>query len=476
MTLRTALLCVIASVAIASPLRSQARIWQPDDRVTISAFGHVVALAYNRRHLFAATPNGLEIYDVALRRWDLPSTIEDGYPVHEQPAALVYDRSQGGVWLLTASGNAYLRSDLGGRWDMRAPFAVPRELIERARSSAEADPAWRVLRGTVSLDPTGRRWPVTRIVDAETRGLYWVGTAGGNIIRADTRSLASEWLSYGTLSRGVGALAIGRAGDIWLGGDGQGPREGIAHGDRDLQRWTLYDAFTARAPRRQINRILVGDTVWTAAVDGVHLLPEGARSWRRIEDLPDDHVRSLERTAHGVWAGTSRGLALIDVVSLRTRWRGLEGRRINGLAARNDTLWIATHIGLWIAVSDGNDVRVAEAPGIAEHAWLRMRINSVARVGGGIAALANNRVYVFESTWADNLVPQARAPHDLRSSGESLFILGRDGVEEFNFTTKVSTYLSIPFDIPEGPVRDAARTGEFVWVATPMGATRLRLP
>lgn len=479
MRTRTFVLCLAALCALASRAAGQSRLWNPDERITISSFGEVLAIAYDRRNVYAATPNGLEIYDAVARRWLMPSTLEDRYPMFERPVALAYDRSQGGLWLLAASGNVYLRSDLSGVWDMRAPFDVPRELIAR-RSAAESDPAWRVMRGTVTLDPAGRRWPVTAIADSEVPGIYWVGTAGGNIIRADTRTLSGEWLSFGTLSRGVNAIAVAADGGLWFGGDGLGPRQGITQADRDLQRWTSYESVAARAPRRNVNRILTGDTIWAAAADGVFLLPEGARSWRRIEErdgLPDDYVRSLERTSHGIWAGTSRGLALIDPAALRATWRGMEGARINGLAVRNDTLWIATDLGLWIATSDSSGMQVLEAPGRSELPWLKMRIMSVAYAAGSIAALVEDRLYVYDTAWNGPVLLQGgRRAHELRSTGESLLILRADGLEEYNPSKKESIFLSIPADIPDGPVRDAARAGEYIWVATPSGAVRLRTP
>lgn len=473
------LLALFALVVSVRTAAGQAGIWREDDRIVISSFNDVAAIAFDGRRVFAATRNGLEMYDAIARRWLMPSTLEDGYPVFERPSATAYDQSQGGLWLATASGNLYLWSELSGRWDFRAPGSAPADLF-RASRVPDNDVAWRVLRGTVTLDPHGRRWPLSAVVPADRPGTYWAGTAGGNILLADSRNLSSEWLPFGTLAQGVSSIAVTEQGGVWLGGDGLGPRDGLTHVDSALQNWTNYESYSSRAPRRAVHCILPGDTTWVAAGDGVYVLAAGARAWQRIDDregLPSTNVRVIARTKAGVWAGTQQGLALIDPAASRGVWRGMEGVRINGLAERNDTLWIASSNGLWIAVADASGVRVLAAPGRDAVLQLRTQVAAVARAGRNIAVLASDGVYFFDQQWSDvvrNVMPAGARPHDLRGDAHGLFILGSSGVAEWDAETDNWIQLTVPADIPVGPVRDAVRVGEFVWVATPAGAVRLR--
>jgi sugar lactone lactonase YvrE len=470
-----ALIGLVTSVRTAS---AQARIWREDDRITISSFNDVAAIAFDGRRVFAATLNGLEMYDVIGRRWLRPSTLEDGYPVFERPVAAAYDPSQGGLWLATASGNLYLWSELSGRWDFRAPGSAPADLFTASQIPGN-DAAWRVLRGTVTLDPQGRRWPLSAVVPADRPGTYWAGTAGGNILLADSRNLSGEWQPFGTLARGINAIAVSDQGALWFGGDGLGPRDGLTHADSALQEWTSYESFSSRAPRRAVNRILAGDTTWAAAADGVYVLLPDAREWRRIDDregLPSSNVRVIVRTAAGMWAGTHQGLALIDPTLLRGTWRGMEGVRINGLAERNDTLWIAASNGLWIAVTDPNGVNVLAAPGRESVVQLRGQVAAVARAGRNVAVLASNGVYFYDQQWSEVTPSATQAgsrPHDLRGAARGLLVLGTRGVAEWHADTAEWTHLAVPADIPVGPIRDAVRVGEFLWVATPAGAVRL---
>lgn len=475
------LLALIALLGTVRTAAGQAGIWREDERITISSFNDVAAIAYDGRRVFAATLNGLEIYDAVARRWLLPSTFEDGYPVFERPSATAYDPSQGGLWLATASGNLYLWSELSGRWDLRAPGSAPAELF-RASHVPDHDIAWRVLRGTVTVDSHGRRWPLSVVVPADRPGTYWAGTEGGNLLLADSRNLSAEWLPFGTLARGISAIAVAEQGGVWFGGDGLGPRDGLTQVDSALQSWTNYESYSSRAPRAAINRILAGDTTWVAAGDGVYVLAPGARVWQRIDEragLPSTNVRVLARTSAGVWAGTRQGLALIDPAALRGVWRGMEGVRINSLAERNDTLWIAGSNGLWIAFTDASGVRVVAAPGRDGVLPLRNQVAAVARAGNSIAVLAADGVYFYDQQWSD-LVPTilhaGARPRDLRGDAHGLFVLGSRGVAEWNAETDNWRHLTVPADIPVGPVSDAVRVGEFLWVATPAGAMRLRWP
>ena len=468
---------LVTCASSARALHAQAGIWNADDRITITSFNEILALTFDGRRVYAATPNGLEIYDAIARRWLAPSTVEDGYPFMEQQVALQYDRSQGGLWLLGSTGNAYLWSELSGRWDLRPPGDRPGEAADQDAEAA-SDVAFRIMRGSISLDPSGRRWPLSAITNAERPGTYWVGTRGGNILLADARSLSSEWLTFGTLANGISAIATDAAGNVWFGGDGRGPRDGITRADGDLQNWVHYEAFASAAPRRNVNRILAGDTVWAAAGDGVHVLLPGARTWRVVterEGLPSENAASITRTSHGIWAATARGLALIDPVTLRATWRGMEGVGIRDLAVRSDTVWIASDRGVWIGVADGGDVRVIEPPGKPDDPRLSGRIAGIANAVGTMVVLAEGRIYFYDGVWSEPAAIHAGTVHGVRG-GETLLLLRRDGIEEWDPKTNRSTSFDSGNDIPRGPVLDAIRTGEYLWVATSAGAVRLRYP
>ena len=95
-------LAVVAAWVCAQPLQAQvgARLWRPEERVVISDFSVIQALAVSEDLLYAATDGGLVIYDRRFGRWEPPVTGLDGYPLERVRVALVdpVDRS---VWLGT---------------------------------------------------------------------------------------------------------------------------------------------------------------------------------------------------------------------------------------------------------------------------------------------------------------------------------------------------------------------------------------
>jgi ligand-binding sensor domain-containing protein len=473
---------VLALAACARSAGAQSRLWRPEDRITITSFNNIVAMAYDGRRVFGVSTGGVEIYDELSRRWLEPSTLEDGFPVFARATSAVYDRAQAGLWLQTDAG-MFFYSDLSQRWEQR-PFDRGSVVTSTDPSRIpQNDPAWRIMSNTATVDSRGRRWPLTSVVPAERNGTYWAGTAGGNIFYADSRNLSSQFYMYGTLSRGVSALAVGPNGTLWFGGDAMGPRDGITSATHDLQNWTWYEPTTWRAPRGVTQFLLDGDAVFAAATDGVYVLRRGERSWRRIgehEGLISDNARTLARTSFGIWVGTTHGLAVIDPVTLQVKWTGMSAAHVARLAARGEQVWAASDAGLFVAVADSSGVELRQPRAAETDASLRGRIDGVGMLGDTVAVIVRGRVYLLDENGGSNIVPDATMgaigrAYDFRFDAGGLFVLGSNGVARRKVAGEWS-YFAIPADIPDAPVNDVVSDGEYVWVATPSGATRLRWP
>lgn len=103
-----------------------------------------------------------------------------------------------------------------------------------------------------------------------------------------------------------------------------------------------------------------GPRMWTATVDaGVVLLERHENtgvsvedSWQTDDGLPSNQVRALAPAeGEAVWAGTGKGLALVDkeqgVVETYGRQAGLDDLAINGLARHDGILYVSTLSGLY---------------------------------------------------------------------------------------------------------------------------------
>lgn len=517
---------LIVAMTHGAAVAQSGRFWRADDRVLLSDFGYVGAVATDQRRVYAATANGLEIYDYTSRRWELPSTLEDGYPVGERPTALAHDPLQSELILATTNGltaSIWRLRLIDGRWErgpslqtravvaivpatsladdafylrtfdgwMRlgrigifadpvAPGQVPEDVIARATSLVdrlERDPGFAAWEPQLGFDRFRRRWALTSAAAEEYTSGLWVGRAGGNLARFDTRSFEIENFSFGLVSRGTAAIAQDASGALWFGSDGRGQRVGLTRVPADLSTSTILESAFERVPSRAVTQILpVADTLWVAALDGLYRCAACADTatarWQRFgetDGLPAMEVSGLAATRTALWVATRRGLV---------RWSGehgaprFVGNRINRLAVHGDTLLVATDRGLWLlpesdTVGDGT-MAPAPVPG--------GRIVDVVNIGPDIVATDGRSLYRrINGAWNG---PE-RTAHDigritrLYATPTHLWVAGERGVATQDRNTGAWQSLSVPSDVPEGPVNDLLITDLHVWLATPAGALRI---
>ncbi len=521
-TRRAVFVCV--ALALVTPTAATPQLGSAQERTLVTSFGDVAALAVGRREIFVAAAGGIAVYDFVDDVWRPPLAPRAGYPPIEFVASLAYDgfadllwlgaetgellklpltfdrwepagfrarapiirivpdAREGALWIGTPQGWYRVRDDGSlGRFMLRAD-QVPLEI----RQLGERDPAFEAVRGTAGLDAQLRRFPVSAVVAGERRGIYFVGTEGGGLVRVDVNTLERAPLPFGTLSRGVGAVAVDGA-RIWFAGDGQGPRDGVATADRELRRWTQFEATTDGAPRGFVARIEPApDALWFAASDGTYRLdrrglrdgPPRPSDWTWLHSrsgLPADQSTAVAPTADGAWIGTLRGLARVDA-SARVTATFLEGRRILDLASAGDTLWVATDAGLYVSVAGAAPVA---GPGVESSPALRSGpvIGVAAHAGQRIVLVPDAHYRLENGAWAGPVreattLGLGTLYRLLIDDGGSVWIAGERGIARLAAGRPPRAWL-VPMDVPVGPVRGLALDGEFVWVATPAGAFRI---
>lgn len=508
---RLAVLAGVATLAAATALPAQTLA--DGDRVLVTTFGDVAALALGRDHLFLASDAGIAVRDLLQERWLPPLAPVPGYPPPGYATALAYDPIGDGLWLGLETGELFQMSFAFGEWT-RASFQADGAIIrivhdategtlwvgtpagwyrvrddggfgrfmiradmvpEEIRRSGEQNLGLLAVQGTLGTDDRLRRFALTDAIPGESPGRFYVGTAGGGAVRVDTNTLDRSWLQFGTLTRGLGSIAVDGQ-EIWFGGDGGGPRDGVARASRDLGAWTRYEAGVDNAPRGFVARIATSpEGVWFATSEGVYRLDPRAASpaWLRLtarDGLPADQGTSVVPTASGAWIGTLRGLARVDasgtVVST-----GLEGARVLDLALAGETLWVATDRGLFTRSGEGEPVAVGDAPALATGP-----VVAVATNGDLVAALTPDALHVRrEGRWAAPDRTLARLGALLRlhiDADGGLWVAGATGIASLESGRAPRTWL-VPGDIPEGPVRGLTVDGDHLWVATPAGALRI---
>lgn len=511
----------MAAGAVVPAARAQSgQLWRPEDRVLLTAYQELGAVALDLRRVYAASPYGIEVYDFVARRWEPPIASDDGYPSDEWPTALAYDAFLDALWLGTASGGLYAYRLSFGQWER---FALARGAIERIVADpalatdflylmagggwyrlrrgtstlepvppdevprrgtsalpGETDPVLEAQRGTLGLDERLRRWPVTDIAPAELPGRYWLATAGGNLLYYDSRRMDAQRFRFGLLSRGTGALASdGPA--LWFGGDGRGPRRGVARSDVDLQDWTYFEPQDDGAPAGYVYDILpTSGSVWFAASDGLYRYRRGEARWRRMiegDGLPAGDATALAPAEGGAWVGTRRGLVYVTEAGYVSTPVLFPGQQIHDLLTSRDTLWIASDAGLWLLpLGEREPLR---APRAEEQPALSRRVTDARPAFGELFAITEEALYRFDGArWHGPDREPARAGlgrlHTLAAAEGQLWLAGDGGVARWDASQRLWTYYLVHQDIPEGPVRDVLPAGADLWVSTGGGALRLR--
>jgi ligand-binding sensor domain-containing protein len=455
----------VVTAVVAGPAGAQGRIgWAPDERVLVGDFTTIIGLARDSWRIYAATPDGLLTWDPARHAWELPLTSEDGYPAAEQPVTLRWSDAEQALVLGTRAGRLWRLDPLGGRVAPLGPGSQP-----PADPATERDERLRSLGASLGLDERLRRWRVTATVPGTRPDEHFVGTAGGGMLRVDTRTLQVTGMPYGLSGRIV--RAITRLGDrLWFAGDAEDRRRAaVTSADTSLQEWSWPDPLQG-APAGAVGELAaVGGTLWAGGPGGLYRLRPGA-GWERFgtsDNLPADAVTALAVADSALWVGTRRGVCL---------WRGdvcgptlLAGFEATALSYCARSLWIGTDRGLWRASAES--MSREEPPGFGG------RVQALACRDGSLYLAGPRELLVHaDGAWRPPL-PMAGSGtlRDLAADGTGVWVAGDAGAARWDPAARAWSVYLVPHDIPAGPVLSVYPDGDRVWLGTPAGALRLDL-
>lgn len=449
---------------------------RPDDRVVVSDFSHIHAVAASPWLVFAATSHGLLIYDRIAHRFRAPVTALDGYPGGPVRRAVI-DAGGNGVWLELWGGRDYARYDADTRTWTRG-YVTSEQLagvltVETALARA---PLADALRASILTDRRLRSHQFTAAAATPERADIFFGTDGLGLVRVDR--LTGEWdvLTYGLIAPGVGAIAPAPGG-VWAAANSRpGERHGLTFvaddlsATRDAEGGGAALGFRFQSARRLLT---IGRDLWLATELGV--LRIDPATWRfRLFDVPD--ATSLARAPDGVWVGTTRGLSLITaderVMAMEPR-----GIRVTSLLAVRETLWVGTDAGLGWLIPGAP--QVALPPSLAARPSLRVFVRALARLQDTIV-MASDRELVWRANagdagdWASLPLPHSLGvPLALAPAPEGgLWIGGSQGLGLAQLApAPLVSVLPVPTAVPAA-VRDLAVDGDYLWAATDSGLVR----
>jgi ligand-binding sensor domain-containing protein len=519
-TVRTAAVgAVLLSAYPASRLSAQG-FWRPEDRVLISDFSYVTAVAASPFLVFGATTHGLIIYDRQARAWRLPVTALDGYPARVRVA--LADAAGDAVWLGTTEGWARYDAD-AQRWDSGAVAGGVTDLLLDPRDAAsgvfvESPAGWGFLpRGAIfpvtdrPLPPPGRR---VRPLDPETalnlvpaaqalralmltdprlrahrflaaarspdKGDLFFGTDGLGLVRVDPVTAEWENLPFGLLSARAGAVALAPGGGVWVASAGRGgERHGVTWVAADLSADTTIEGpgslgFGCVQGRRLL---ATRQALWLACERGVIRIAGGGADRRFDVDagLPADDALSLAPAPDGCWVGTARGLAVVtddgNVVAV-----GDLAQPVLSLVAVRESVWVGTAAGLGLLAPGAGTVAVT--PDVAGVPALHAPIVALALAGDTLVAVTPDQFAWRGPATERWTLLHARA--DLgpvtalaADPGGGVWIAALNGLAFWDLGRGSFHVLRVGVagDMPAA-VRGVAVDSRWVWVATDSGLVR----
>lgn len=516
-------ICVVTVCVSARPparLSAQTRDWRPEDRVLVSDFSVVDAVAASPWIVFAATHHGLLIYDRRVNAWQPPVTTLDGYPTARVRLALA-DPLGNAVWLGTDQGWArydgdqhhwdsgpasgavsglmldsrdpssgvFVRDQTGWRFLPRGallampgtPLPPPERRVTPldVQAALQTAPMAQALRALILTDPRLRAYQFTAAARPLDGGDLYFGTNGLGLVRIDPAMARWEPLSFTLIGVGADALAAGADG-VWA-------ASGSRFGSKSGVTW-LPDDLTATTPvepqagsgwgTAPVYRLLAaGNQLWVATGAGLYKLdPESGRTRRftMSDGLPSDDVRALAPAPDGIWVGTTRGLAVVTTEDRVVRLAD-NGVAVSSLVALAETLWVGSSAGLGV-VPPGSPTPVVDSEIRAEPA-LRGPVIALSKEADTLVAVFGDQVAWRDPAAAHWTVERPRSTlGSLTAAGSDtggVWLGGTLGLAWWNIGRRVYQRLAIPGDLPAA-VRDVQASPQWVWVATDSGVVRLR--
>ena len=406
-------LCLL-SLVVADGLPAQTGGWRADERVLITDFGIVTALARSPGTLFAATAGGLLFLDEAFETAEPPITVEDGYPAFP-PTALAFDRRDGSLWM-AASRELIQFDPFSRRFRDRVPLrqavtaivpadAAGSDLYIRmgaewwrldtfSRNMSRADPG--AVRGAVAAIPDlraraeaigdpffvdaarqaarffgGGPVRVLDIMPARSAGFWWLATAGNSLVLYEQISRVGRRVTFGPVGEGMAAvLATGNR--VWFAPlDALEGRYGVARGAADLQRWSVWRADSSRVVPDGVRAFSEAPGgLWAAARSGVYWMPDEGEEWQAeravgLARLPALCLASASGPGpRSVWVGTGQGLLRVMGPGGGVDVDVLGGREVKAVVEVDGQVWIGTAVGLFTMPAP--DSTGASAPGRAD--------------------------------------------------------------------------------------------------------------
>ena len=492
----------------------------PEDRVLLGDFSQVNAIASSFDQLFVAYPTALGIYRPLEHRWEVPRAPADPDILRSVHAAVIDELDQS-VWLATLDGWLHYRPQLDlwerglvpGRVETLATDAAnplrgiwfrstsgwyvqsrgggpaqPATPPTTLRLATTVEDAMRDLPQLRSLAPTlviGPRLTHGRLTAAApiANGSGWyLGSTTRGLMSFDRHGVLAESFQVGIPGNVIGAV-VEIPGGVWVATDATtevGAQVTLLSNDL-----THSDAVaglpTAGLPFDAARRLLATDgALWIGSDRGAVRvsLPSGAL--KRFDEgsrLPDQRITALVERQGRVVIGTLRGLSEETSPGIVQRRAVKFFGAVYALAARGDTVWVGTSVGLAAFMPGENDLRISD--GLRALIGGNAPVYGVGYVADTLVTMTSDRLLWRDpvtGAWTRGplLTAELGPLAVMYAADEGIWVAGVHGAALLRPDMRPLRVLRVPIDLP-GPVTSITRSGGYLWIGTLRGLVRYRL-
>ena len=509
-------LCVALHGAVAAQSPSG---WSSRERVVVGDYTRITAVAAAQDRVYAASPDGILIWNPYFRQWEGTATPPDPAMLDRVFAGLV-DPLDNTLWLARLDGwvhyNPFIQlwesgtvagAVQGIAFDLSAPLdglrlrtaggwmMVPRGSTAAVPSSAPARPVTpATVREAIEENPTLQANSAAILQDNRLRsarftaaarsfdGLGWyLGTWGVGLLFLQDGAALPQQLTYGLPGRAVDALYDAPDG-VWTTTARTIAQDAaIAFVSSDLSdfRWFRgptgfglpFDRSTAIAARGR--ELWIGTNAGAIRMD----MERGATTvYDEGRGLPDSRVLSLATRYGRLAIGTARGVVVVDSGEVQRVAPGWVGAS-QALAITGDTIWVGTRAGIRAILPGEADAVVLRQ--LESAASLQLNITGFAWQADTLVALSDDRLLwrkPSDGTWflGPMLSPLLGRLRLITADRRGLWVAGDRAVA---FTTPAmapTRFLDVPDDT-NGDVMALAADDVYLWIGTERGLTRFTM-
>lgn len=461
--------------------------YYPGDWVTYTNTRFITSIDVSYSDVYIGTTGGIIRYNGLERRWMDPITESDGLPSHEI-WLIAFDRYNDEIWVETPLGY-YSYSSVFQRWSPENSF--PRDLKNADISGRINFQTYTPLLGyqfyseggvPQLIDENLREYRITEAVEDDYSSM-WVGTFGHGLLKFDQSSGFMEQKPFGPYQDYIEDIYFD--GDtVWFGGFPVSEyANAITMWDRRSDEWRYFEArFNDRIVSDNVYDITADETnVYFATDQGLVVYEKDSErffSFTRTLGLRSQELYSLHVEDSLLFMG---GDGTVDVMlvprdsifSLSVPPQRVT--RVDDIDRIGDNFWLCTTRGVvqynektreWSDFDTRDHNLSGEVWQVFEaddgHVWFA-GIDGVVHLDSDL-----NEIETFLSRHdLDNSVP-----HRVALIGDRLWIGTDNGVMRYDRVTRLWEDYGEIDGLIDDYVNDMKVDGDYIWFATPEGATR----